>query len=213
MGATLEAFPIPLGSTDLLSNALSPAAFGRSASKYPVAAGLRLRANEAAGMARTTNDAKATFTEVFDMVAPLFTRTPYLGADVGLQAAAAIKLYFREHFGAFVRTESICTEEVENRERRAPSDFPRHADFQVPRAITDRGLLHSLANRERSIPYAHRSRPYSSILRPISISAFEGILNRSMACAELRDMNENNARDDRDSGFRCLRLIRSLRSI
>jgi hypothetical protein len=114
-GGYLEAFPIPLGSTDILSNALSPAAFGRSASKYPVAAGLRLRANEAASMGRTTNDAKTTFTEVFDMVAPLFTGTPYLGADVGLQAATAIKLYFGEHFSAFVRTESICTEEVENR--------------------------------------------------------------------------------------------------
>src|SRR5713226_4433410 len=35
---------------------------------------------------------------------------------------------------------------------------------------------------------------YSSILRPISVSAREGILNRSMACAELRDMNETMPR-------------------
>jgi len=34
---------------------------------------------------------------------------------------------------------------------------------------------------------------YSSILRPISINALDGILNRSIACAELRAMNENNA--------------------
>jgi len=43
---------------------------------------------------------------------------------------------------------------------------------------------------------------YSSILRPISTKALEGILNRSMACAELRDMNENNAMRHRDRGFR-----------
>jgi hypothetical protein len=54
---------------------------------------------------------------------------------------------------------------------------------------------------------------YSSILRPISISALEGILNRSMACAELRAINENNSTHHRDNGFRCLRLIRSLRSM
>jgi hypothetical protein len=56
-------------------------------------------------------------------------------------------------------------------------------------------------------------RLYNSILRPISISALEGILNRSMACAELRDMNENNAARHCDRGFRCLRLMRSLRSM
>jgi hypothetical protein len=104
-------------------------------------------------MARTTNDAKATFTEVFDMVAPLFTGTPYLGADVGLQAAAAIKLYFREHFGAFVRTESICTEEVENRgtkgslglsaARRLPSSNGGHRP-RPPSLASKSGKVNSL---------------------------------------------------------------------
>jgi hypothetical protein len=156
MGATLEAFAIPLGSTDILSNALSPAAFGRSASKYPVAAGLRLRANEAAGMARNTNDAKATFTEVFDMVAPLFTGTPYLGADVGLQAAAAIKLYFREHFGAFVRTESICTEEVENRGTKGSLGLS--AGRRLPRSKGDhRPRPPSLASKSGKVNSLHAS--------------------------------------------------------
>jgi len=54
---------------------------------------------------------------------------------------------------------------------------------------------------------------YNSILRPISVNALAGILNRSMACAELRDMNENNAMRHRDSGFRCLRLLKSPRSM
>jgi hypothetical protein len=60
---------------------------------------------------------------------------------------------------------------------------------------------------------APASSPYSSILRPTSISAREGILNRSMACAELRDMNENSATGHRHSGFRFLRLTGSLRSM
>ena len=54
---------------------------------------------------------------------------------------------------------------------------------------------------------------YSSTLRPISISALEGILKRSIACAELRDMKENNATRQRDRIWRCLRLTRSFRSI
>src|SRR5258705_8503100 len=39
---------------------------------------------------------------------------------------------------------------------------------------------------------------YSSILRPNSVNATEGILNRSIACAELRDMNENSATRQRE---------------
>ena len=72
IGATLDAFPIPLGSTDILSNAPSVAAFARTPPKCPVAAEPAPRpppprANEAAGMAKTMNNAIATFTEVFDM--------------------------------------------------------------------------------------------------------------------------------------------------
>jgi hypothetical protein len=39
---------------------------------------------------------------------------------------------------------------------------------------------------------------YSAILRPNSVNATEGILNRSIACAELRDMNENSATRQRE---------------
>jgi hypothetical protein len=66
--ATLEPFPIPLGSTNTLSAALIAAAFGRPppnrrvASSWPAA-----RANEALGETKTTKNKKATFTEVFDM--------------------------------------------------------------------------------------------------------------------------------------------------
>jgi hypothetical protein len=67
IGATLEAFPIPLGSTDILFNWLNAEAFGRPPPKCPIAAEPAPRANEAAGVARTTNNAKPTFTEVFDM--------------------------------------------------------------------------------------------------------------------------------------------------
>jgi hypothetical protein len=70
IGATREAFPMPLGSTDILSNALIAAAFGRlpaTPAKCPVAPGLPPRANVAAGMAKTTRSAKAIFIEVFDM--------------------------------------------------------------------------------------------------------------------------------------------------
>ncbi len=48
--ATLAALPTPLGSTDIFSNAPPPP-----------------RAIEAAGVAKTMNNAIATFTEVFDM--------------------------------------------------------------------------------------------------------------------------------------------------
>jgi hypothetical protein len=72
IGATLDAFPIPLGLADILSNAPSKAAFGRPPPKCPVAAEPPPRpppprANEAAGVAKTINNAIATFTEVFDM--------------------------------------------------------------------------------------------------------------------------------------------------
>ena len=72
-GATLEAFPIPLGSTNI-SSAPIVAAFGRPPPKCPIAAEPPPRpppppprANEAAGVAKTMNNAIATFTEVFDM--------------------------------------------------------------------------------------------------------------------------------------------------
>jgi hypothetical protein len=76
-GATLEAFPIPLGSTDIPLNApisaagrpppKCPIAAGPPPRADPVAAGLPPRANEAAGVAKIMNNAIATFTEVFDM--------------------------------------------------------------------------------------------------------------------------------------------------
>jgi hypothetical protein len=50
---------------------------------------------------------------------------------------------------------------------------------------------------------------YNSILRPISTSEFDGILKRSMACAELRDMKENKVTRHRASRLRCWRLIGS----
>jgi hypothetical protein len=71
-GATLEAFPIPLGSTNI-SSAPIVAAFGRLPPKCPIAAEPACpppcppRANEAAGAVKTMNNAKATFTEVLDM--------------------------------------------------------------------------------------------------------------------------------------------------
>jgi hypothetical protein len=78
IGATLEAFPIPLGSTDILLNAPISEAFGRPPPKCPVAAGPPPRANEAAVVAKTMNNAIVTFTEVFDMgkLHLTFTRTP-----------------------------------------------------------------------------------------------------------------------------------------
>jgi len=71
--ATLAALPTPLGSTDILLNALlSAPAFGRPPPRFPVAGepppgAPPPRANEAAGMAKTMNNAIATFTELFDM--------------------------------------------------------------------------------------------------------------------------------------------------
>ena len=67
IGATREAFPMPLGSTDILSNALIAAAFGRLAPNCPGAAAPAPRANEAAGVVSSRNSANATFTGVFDM--------------------------------------------------------------------------------------------------------------------------------------------------
>jgi hypothetical protein len=71
--ATLGALRIPLGSV-LLSALLSAPAFARPPAGFPVAAEPPPRApppppraNEAAGMAKTMNNAIATFTEVFDM--------------------------------------------------------------------------------------------------------------------------------------------------
>jgi len=71
-GAILDAFPIPLGSTATLFN--PPAFAGPRAipliGRFPVAAEPALRANcanEAAGVARTTSNTTAIFTEVFGM--------------------------------------------------------------------------------------------------------------------------------------------------
>jgi hypothetical protein len=69
-GATLGAFQIPLGSTDIFPNAPRVAAFGRAPPtppECPIPAAPLPCANEAAGMAKTMNNAIATFTEVFDM--------------------------------------------------------------------------------------------------------------------------------------------------
>jgi hypothetical protein len=98
IGATLGAFLIPLGSSDILSNAPSKAAFGRPAPECPGAAEPAARANEAAGAVRTTNNAKATLTGVFDIgVTPLDSRQRRMReADVGSSSADTIKLYFRK---------------------------------------------------------------------------------------------------------------------
>jgi hypothetical protein len=80
--ATLEAFPIPLGSTATLF--IPPAFAGPCGTPlmgtFPVAGEPAPRANcanEAAGEARTSKAAKATFAEVFDMARLhfRFTRT------------------------------------------------------------------------------------------------------------------------------------------
>ena len=81
IGATLEAFPIPLGSTDIFSNAPRVAAFGRAPPtppECPIPAEPPPRANDAVGKTKTMKKTKAIFTEVFDMgEAPLeSTRTP-----------------------------------------------------------------------------------------------------------------------------------------
>ena len=68
--ATLAALPTPLGSTDIFSNAPRVAAFGRAAPappECPIPAAPPARTIEAAGVAKTMNNAIATFTEVFDM--------------------------------------------------------------------------------------------------------------------------------------------------
>jgi hypothetical protein len=70
IGATLEAFPLPLGSTDIFSNAPSVAGFDRApptAAECPIPTEPPPRANDATGNARTMKKTKATFTEMFDM--------------------------------------------------------------------------------------------------------------------------------------------------
>jgi hypothetical protein len=84
IGATLEAFPIPLGSVDILPNAPSSAAFGRPPTvptavdpECPIAAeSPPPRANEAAEVAKTRNNAMANFVVVFDMGSSVHTRPP-----------------------------------------------------------------------------------------------------------------------------------------
>jgi hypothetical protein len=66
--ATLEPFPIPLGSTNARSAALIAAALFRPPPNRPVASSRpAARANKAEGKAKTTKNKKATFTEVFDI--------------------------------------------------------------------------------------------------------------------------------------------------
>jgi hypothetical protein len=67
IGATLEAFPTPLGSTIAPLAAPITAAFGRAPPKCPVAAEPAPRANEGADVAKTMNNAIASFTDLFDM--------------------------------------------------------------------------------------------------------------------------------------------------
>jgi hypothetical protein len=70
IGATLEAFPLPLGSTDIFSNAPRVAGFARAPPtppECPIPAEPPARANDAVGKAKTMKKTKATFTEMFDM--------------------------------------------------------------------------------------------------------------------------------------------------
>ena len=76
IGATLEAFPIPLGSVGIFCIAPRVAEFGRAAPTVPTAADPECpiaaeppppRANEAAEVAKTRNNAMANFVVVFDM--------------------------------------------------------------------------------------------------------------------------------------------------
>jgi hypothetical protein len=67
IGATLDAFPIPLGSTDIFSSAPRVAGFGRTPPECPMPAEPPPRASDAVGKAKTMKKAKATFIEVFDM--------------------------------------------------------------------------------------------------------------------------------------------------
>src|SRR5260370_37234296 len=106
-GAIREAFPNPLGSTATLFN--PPAFAGPRAipliGTFPIAAEPACRpnpprANEAAGEAKTKDNAIATFIEVFDMgelhCDSLERRMRE--ADVGPQSADTIKLNFRKAF-------------------------------------------------------------------------------------------------------------------
>jgi len=108
IGATLAAFPTPLGSTDILLNALlSAPAFGRPPPRFPVAAAPPpneppLRANEAAGMAKTMNNAIVTFTEVFDIgnLRSLDFPLERVKLTVGRQSTDTIKFCFRQNTSA-----------------------------------------------------------------------------------------------------------------
>ena len=64
---TLEAFPILLGSSDILSNARIAAASGRPPSQtFRCSSKPAARANEAVGEAKPTKNTIATLTGVFD---------------------------------------------------------------------------------------------------------------------------------------------------
>ena len=115
-GASLEAFSTPLGSTAALF--IPPAFAGPRAipliGTFPVAAEPAGRANpaeppccanEAAGAAKTKDNAKAIFAVVFGMGKLHYDslESRMREADVGSRSADTIKLKFRKAFGADVR--------------------------------------------------------------------------------------------------------------
>jgi len=104
--ATLAALPTPLGLV-LLNAPLSAPAFGRPPPRFPVAAAPPpnappLRANEAAGMAKTMNNAIVTFTEVFDIgnLRSLDFPLERVKLTVGRQSTDTIKFCFRQNTSA-----------------------------------------------------------------------------------------------------------------
>jgi hypothetical protein len=72
---------------------------------FPDPAPPAIRANEAAGGAKTSSNAIAIFAEVLDMAKLLgcSTRTSVDGADVGRQFAGTIKMNVRECFSVAAR--------------------------------------------------------------------------------------------------------------
>jgi hypothetical protein len=104
-GATLAAFPNPLGSTATLFN--PPAFAGPRAmpliGTFPDAARPAMRANEAVGAAaRTAKVATTIFFELFDMAKlHCFSLEHWMReADLARESAGTIKMKFRERFSA-----------------------------------------------------------------------------------------------------------------
>ena len=143
--ATREALPIPLGSTAAL---FKPPAFAGPRAMpligtFPVPPEPGLRANEAAGVARTRKPAKAIFTEVFGM-GKLHDRSRerrMRAADVGSLSAATIKLKFRKGFDADVRASS----------KEAPGFLPGRSPLRRQDA-----RLHHERHQRRSRRHANR---------------------------------------------------------